>query len=192
MSNLWRARNSASQKKAAIQLAVNASTVLITTRCCWSCGARAPLNEGQYLKKYDESSECAPARQHKVAEVACYRLERTLMGCADPRPLLRGVGAPHQCSRVLRTRSEWGEFVTYIHKNNVPTIANMSECLVEPFRAAAFVPSSSGLFNIPVDWIIATTKRKQCNGIFKPQCTAQLDGGSTISPWTELNSAAYV
>ena len=113
-------------------------------------------------------------------------------GVRRPPAPSKGVGAPHQCSRVLKTRSEWGEFVTYIHKNNVPTIANMSECLVEPFRAAAFVPSSSGLFNIPVDWIIATTKRKQCNGIFKPQCTAQLDGGSTISPWTELNSAAYV
>lgn len=24
------------------------------------------------------------ARQHNVAVVACYRLERTLMGCADP------------------------------------------------------------------------------------------------------------
>ena len=38
----------------------------------------------QYLRHYDASSECATARQHKVAAVACYRLERTLMGCADP------------------------------------------------------------------------------------------------------------
>ena len=38
-----------------------------------------------YLRHYDESSEVQPtARQHKVAEVACYRLERTLRGCADP------------------------------------------------------------------------------------------------------------
>ena len=49
-----------------------------------------------YLRHDDESSECATARQHKVAEVACYRLERTLMGCADPPFLLRpskGVSA---------------------------------------------------------------------------------------------------
>ena len=44
-----------------------------------------------------------------INEVACYRLERTLMGCADP--LRRGVGAPHQCScsRVSKKRSGWGE-----------------------------------------------------------------------------------
>ena len=38
------------------------------------------------------------ARQHKVAAVASYRLERTLLGCADPP--LKGVDAPYQCSRV--------------------------------------------------------------------------------------------
>ena len=35
------------------------------------------------------------ARQHKVAEVACYRLERTVVRCADPPSKV--VGAPHQC-----------------------------------------------------------------------------------------------
>ena len=59
----------------------------------------------------DESSGCETARQHKVAEGACHRLERTLMGCADPPS--KGVGAPHQCSRVNRKRSGWDEFVTY-------------------------------------------------------------------------------
>ena len=54
-----------------------------------------------------------------MAEVACYRLERTLMGCANPpsKPS-KGVGAPHQCSRVKKKRSGWGEFVTcfsFIH-----------------------------------------------------------------------------
>ena len=33
------------------------------------------------------------------------------MGCADPPS--KGVGAPHQCSRVSKKRSGWGEFVTY-------------------------------------------------------------------------------
>ena len=42
------------------------------------------LHEFMYLRHYDESLECEAARQHKVAEVACYRLERTMMGCADP------------------------------------------------------------------------------------------------------------
>ena len=53
---------------------------------------------------YDESSECAHV---SISEVACYRTERTLMGCADP--LRRGIGAPHQCSRVNEQRSDWGE-----------------------------------------------------------------------------------
>ena len=35
----------------------------------------------------------AIARQPKVAEVACYHLERTLVGCADPPS--KKVGAPH-------------------------------------------------------------------------------------------------
>ena len=33
------------------------------------------------------------ARQPKVAEVACYHLERTLVGCADPPS--KKVSAPH-------------------------------------------------------------------------------------------------
>lgn len=47
--------------------------------------------------QYDESSECAThVSVHSTAEVACYRLERRLMGC-------RGImesAAPHQCPRV--------------------------------------------------------------------------------------------
>ena len=55
------------------------------------------LHEFMYLRHYDESLECEAARQHKVAEVAYYRLERT-----------KGVGAPHQCSRVNQRRSGCG------------------------------------------------------------------------------------
>ena len=45
--------------------------------------------EMAYLHHYDESSECETARQHKVAEVACYRLERTIEGgSAHPRSVL--------------------------------------------------------------------------------------------------------
>ena len=80
---------------------------------------RPGLTKAQFIEEYvcsdtppyDESSECATARQHKVAEVACYPLERTLMGCADPPS--KGLGAPHQCSRVNKKRSRWGEFVRY-------------------------------------------------------------------------------
>lgn len=36
------------------------------------------------LRHYDESSECVTARQHEVAEVACYRTEMTWMGCGAP------------------------------------------------------------------------------------------------------------
>ena len=42
-----------------------------------------------YLSHYDESLEWKTTRQHKVVEVACYRLERTLLGCSME------VGAPH-------------------------------------------------------------------------------------------------
>ena len=35
---------------------------------------------------------------HKVAEVACYRAGRPLVGCVGPSS--KGVGAPHQCPRV--------------------------------------------------------------------------------------------
>jgi len=66
-----------------------------------------------YLRHDDESSECATARQHKVAEVACYRIERTLMGCADP--LQRGVDAPHQCSRV-QPKTKWMGGVFHVRR----------------------------------------------------------------------------
>ena len=46
------------------------------------------------------------ARQHDLAEVACYRLERTLVENADP--LRRGIGAPRQCPLEL-TKNEVGE-----------------------------------------------------------------------------------
>ena len=40
-----------------------------------------------------------------INEVACYRSERTLMGFAEPPS--KGVGAPHQCSRVNEHQSGW-------------------------------------------------------------------------------------
>ena len=40
--------------------------------------------------------------QVSINEIACYQTERTLMGCADPPS--KGVGAPHQCSRVNENR----------------------------------------------------------------------------------------
>lgn len=42
------------------------------------------------------------ARQHKRQRVACYRLERTLMGCSNPR--YGGLDAPHQCRRVNKNK----------------------------------------------------------------------------------------
>ena len=83
----------------------NRPTTIGRNRCC----SPRFLTKTAYLRHCDESSECETARQHKVAG---YRLERTLMGCAAP--LLRGVGAPHQCPRVNQKRSGWGEFVTYL------------------------------------------------------------------------------
>ena len=56
-----------------------------------------------YLRCNDESSECATARQHKVAAVAaaaCYRLEKTLMGCIE-----KG-GSVHPISVLEFTKTE--------------------------------------------------------------------------------------
>ena len=43
------------------------------------------------------------ARQHNVAEVACYRLERTPMAVL-PTPRHGGVGALHHCRRVSKNK----------------------------------------------------------------------------------------
>ena len=37
-----------------------------------------------------------------------------------PTPPSKGVGAPHQCSRVSKKRSGWGEFVTYPSPSSNP------------------------------------------------------------------------
>ena len=62
------------------------------------------MEDRAYLHQYDESSERGTARQRKVAEAACYRLERTLMGCVDP--LLRG--SVHPTSVLELTNNEVG------------------------------------------------------------------------------------
>ena len=84
-----------------------------------------------YLRHYDESSECATARQHKVADVACCRLERTLMGCAVSKdgtittadPPFKGCRGYHPTIRVprvtikkrgMRGRGGVDRVVTYI------------------------------------------------------------------------------
>jgi len=58
-----------------------------------------------YLHHYDESSEYATARQHKVAG---YRLERILMGCADPPSKGVGVlgGSAHPISVLELEKNE--------------------------------------------------------------------------------------
>ena len=48
--------------------------------------------------------------------------KRTLMGCADPPS--KGVGAPHQCSRVNKKRSGWGGVC------HVPRIVRTRMCVV--------------------------------------------------------------
>ena len=47
-----------------------------------------PTMQPRYLRHYDASSECANVSIH---EVACYRTERALMGCAEPPS--KGVGS---------------------------------------------------------------------------------------------------
>ncbi len=82
----------------------------------------------KYLRHYDESSERETARQHKVAG---YRLERTLMGCADPPS--KGVGAPHQCPRVNSKRSGCrGASLAFI-----PTKVPAAVALIKHFRVLA-------------------------------------------------------
>ena len=59
------------------------------------------------------------ARQHAVAEVACYRLETTLVGCVDSPKALRG-GSARPRSAIEFTKDEAGEssircFVSLVH-----------------------------------------------------------------------------
>ena len=49
-----------------------------------------------------ESLECAHVSIHTIAKVACYRLERTLMGCGG---FHYGIRGSHQCSRFNEKRS---------------------------------------------------------------------------------------
>ena len=96
----------------------------------WNAGKVTPSPN---LRHYDKSSEYAAARQHKVAEVACYRIEGTLMGCADPPS--KGVGASHQCSRLNKKRSGWGESVTYLRFQQDPLPKGSRSCPSEALRA---------------------------------------------------------
>lgn len=50
-------------------------------------------------------------RQHTLAEVACYRTERTLVGCTDP---LRSGRSVHTTSALELTKNEadWASFAT--------------------------------------------------------------------------------
>ena len=50
------------------------------------------------------------ARQHAVAEVACYRLKTTLVGCVDSPTALRG-GSARPLSAIEFTKDEAGESI---------------------------------------------------------------------------------
>ena len=76
-----------------------------------------------------------------INEVACNQTEKTLMGCADP--LSKGVGAPHQCSRVHEKRSGWGGVVTSLAKKVAehPRLNHHSFCWHGPAaQVVCFVP----------------------------------------------------
>ena len=64
-----------------------------------------------------------------INEVACYRTERTLIGCANPPS--KGIGAPHQCSRVNEKRSGWGELSL---ASNASAKINRRVAVDDPFR----------------------------------------------------------
>ena len=69
----------------------------VTTRLGSSCNACTCLLSFRSTCHYDESSECAHV---SINEVACYRTERTLMGCADPNPFWPGRSTSSQCPRA--------------------------------------------------------------------------------------------
>ena len=78
------------------------------------------------------------AHQHKVAEVACYRLERTLMGCADP-PILGGRGEPSlMFARVDQKQSRWGHWPSAAKVIPAPPFSTS----IEPVRPHAKVPET--------------------------------------------------
>ena len=88
----------------------------------------APHETSLYLRHHYGSSEWATARQHKVAEVACCRLERALTG--GVRRLRRSV---HPLSAFELTKKKLGESATALDVH-VPPAGR---------RETAFVRSAS-------------------------------------------------
>ena len=84
-------------------LSLDHAKSLIPCSCPSSCISNLPSN-APASRRYDESSECESARQHKMAG---YRLERTLMGCADP-PSTEGRCTPSVISSSPKTKWKWG------------------------------------------------------------------------------------
>ena len=70
------------------------------------------------------------ARQHKVAEVACNRLDGPLMGCIDPRMWGR-VGAPYQCPRDTHNRIGW-EKLSLASETSLSSIRSMFSAAPAP------------------------------------------------------------
>ena len=99
-----------------------------------------------------------------INEVACYRTERTLMGCTDP--LRRGLGTPHQCSRVNEHRSDWGgesslaipAVITSLHCAGViPLSAKLMVSAVSCVAGSSHVP----VFNCSANRANSTTCRRE-------------------------------
>lgn len=106
------------------------------------------LPRRSYLRRDDASSECATARKHNVAEVACCRLERTLMGCtASPQKGRRGVGAPHQCCRANKNTKRMAFFffwsrTTFSFENEVRVALFTSVSLIAWLMCSSTSPCS--------------------------------------------------
>ena len=79
----------------------------------WNAGKVTPSPN---LRHYDKSSEYAAARQHKVAEVACYRIEGTLMGCADPPS--KGLVHPIGVLELAKNKVDGGSLSPFEHADS--------------------------------------------------------------------------
>ena len=109
----------------------------------WCCSAVPNSSSSLSLPacRDDESSECATARQHKVAEVACYRTPRRHWRGA-PTPLLRGSVHPISVLELANNEVVGGE-LTELSLARFSSISSSSQSSSSyPPATAAWPPSS--------------------------------------------------
>ena len=103
-----------------------------------SRAVRRPCTNLLYLYECDDSSECAHV---SINQVACYRIERTLMGCAD----LRGSVYPISVRKFTKTKTKWES-----HQCDTYSAFNLSASSF--FNCCTFLSKSQMFVDAEVKW----------------------------------------